>query len=716
MSMAAVAPFLNDGPPPVSKGAAGSLKEMRDLLRVSSPRLVLPSINDDSTGLSSGTSQKVKRNKPKHSKAVAVPNTESGRHSAPPGDYSAEYIRSSEMGCGYLPMDLWNNVVARNVDVDPQPHFGSQHFGRNFSGFDAMVRPFQRLKMRQYMKSTLRPMVDKVSKESRISPERSRPEISPLAESTVRRKQPCGSIFEEGREAASQALRPEAPPSRLEASLLKEALDTMTNNIKNENGEEPRHLARQAAVRGNFEQVSTNMEPEIYVLDIVLSELVKQENASCKERGSVLETIRQRLLDLFSTATLAMNHACSDMDHITEENTNISQYIEPLKEENAELHRKIEELESDKKSMKCKISELTETIEKLSRSNEETQNEEHQGATVREQQAHKLMKEANEMRDMLQSKVTILNAQLRQQDANMDVLRMQIQQLEDRVRRDVENIEFLGLVVAQYKVRLAWTRVMAWARRTKKPTAEAETQDGQGLPDAEGIGRRPSVNNQTYRSAHAPSEYGSIKDARKQVVTKETLQGVVIAYSSFWAGVVQQASRMDFTLHPHLQMTRKELLDLIATTYSEKILADEIDERSKLNKQSLPEFLYDHYLEIFGEPQLAEEALVIIVANVRTYDSVSARAWMFSRFLSVGGQPLPTEALNIYLASLVRIQNGQLPLLPGYDGLTVDAARAMRAIEYVFNQVPFVVRAKVLQVLYFYTSESLSLSLPLNYK
>jgi hypothetical protein len=163
-------------------------------------------------------------------------------------------------------------------------------------------------------------------------------------------------------------------------------------------------------------------------------------------------------------------------------------------------------------------------------------------------------------------------------------------------------------------------------------------------------------------------------------------------------------------------MTRKELLDLIATTYSEKILADEIDERSKLNKQSLPEFLYDHYLEIFGEPQLAEEALVIIVANVRTYDSVSARAWMFSRFLSVGGQPLPTEALNIYLASLVRIQNGQLPLLPGYDGLTVDAARAMRAIEYVFNQVPFVVRAKVLQVLYFYTSESLSLSLPLNYK
>ena len=39
---------------------------------------------------------------------------------------------------------------------------------------------------------------------------------------------------------------------------------------------------------------------------------------------------------------------------------------------------------------------------------------------------------------------------------------------------------------------------------------------------------------------------------------------------------------------------------------------------------------------------------------------------------SLGGQPLPIEALSIYLASLVRIQNGQIPLLPGYDGLNVS--------------------------------------------
>ena len=118
-------------------------------------------------------------------------------------------------------------------------------------------------------------------------------------------------------------------------------------------------------------------------------------------------------------------------------------------------------------------------------------------------------------------------------------------------------------------------------------------------------------------------------------------------FSGFWAGIVHQAEKMDFTLHPHLQMSRKDLLELIAKTYSEKILADEIDERSKLTKQTLPEFLYDYYLDLFGEPQLAEEALVIIVANVRTYDSTSARAWMFSRFLWSAPLPLSVWILIV---------------------------------------------------------------------
>ena len=155
------------------------------------------------------------------------------------------------MGDAYLPIDLWNNVVARNVDLDPLPHFQ-----RGSVNFNAMVRPFNRLKTRQYMNSTVLPMIERVPKE-RVPKQPS--------DSSPQRKPGFAAIFEEGREAAAQAIRPDAPPSRVEASLLKEALETMTNNIKNKQGEEPRHLARHAAIRGNIEQVATNLEPELYV-------------------------------------------------------------------------------------------------------------------------------------------------------------------------------------------------------------------------------------------------------------------------------------------------------------------------------------------------------------------------------------------------------------------------------------------------------------------
>jgi len=642
----AVAPFRNDGERPFNEWPAVRMgveerhvqiqDETRDYGRrrgaspSRSPRLALPSITGGEGGRK-GTNVKLKRAK------ASSAATESGRHSAPPGHHAPEmYVPPPSVGDSYLPMDLWNNVVARNVDFNPQPHF--QHF-------NAMLRPFNRLKMRQYMNSTVRPMLGKVSKETKDTLPRS-----------IRRKPEYGAVFEEGRAAASQAVRPEAPPSRLEASLLKEALDRMTENIKNAKGEEPRHLAREAAVRGSIDQVSPNLEPELYVLDIILSELVKQESLSCRERGSILETIRLRILEGFSTATLSIARACSDIEYMTQQNEMIADEITPLRQENKSLEFRIEELERENSSLKEKVREMQDKTQTLERPKSAHRYEHEE----RELHGERLVKEANDMRDMLQSKLSTLNAQLQQKDAARDVMRVQIHELEERVRRDAASLEFMGQTVAQYKMRLAWIRVIAWARRAKKPTAEAETQDGEGLPDPfsgpTGIQRGPST-------VRAPSTagtlgYGAIDqhpDANKRVVTKETLKGQVIAYSSFWANVVHQAEKMDFSVHSHLQMSKKELLELIAKTYSEKILADDIDERAKLTKQTLPEFLYDYYLDLFGEPQLAEQALVIIVANVRTYDSTSARAWMFARFLSVGGQPLPSEALSIYLASLVRV-------------------------------------------------------------
>ncbi len=577
-SPAAVAPFRNAGsrfsewpaaPPAIGEhdalpmgrtGATAAVKGLREQLRVPSPRLELTNIKGDELPKIKGDGSG--RTKPKRSKAAEVlqPTIESGRHSAPPGEYM-EYVPPSSMGDAYLPIDLWNNVVARKVDLDPLPHFQ-----RGSVDFNAMVRPFNRLKTRQYMNSTVRPMMERVPKE-RV-PKEPR-DLSP------QRKPGFAAIFEEGREAAAQAIRPDAPPSRVEASLLKEALETMTNNIKNKKGEEPRHLARHAAIRGNIEQVATNLEPELYVLDLIMTEVVKQTNIACRERGSVLESIRLRFLEAFSTAVLSISRACSDMDHIAEENEMLASKVAPLQQQSEELNGKVEALEHANAGLQSKVDELTETLETLRRSYQHAMDEDHEGSTLKEQQANQLMREANSMREMLQGKLSILNSQLAQQDANKEVLLMQIKQLEDRVRRDAGKIEYLGQTVAEYKIRLAWTRCLVWARRTKRETVDAETQDGEGLPEVGGISmsRLPSTVRPSTRGSETFSRNVNRDEERAKVVTKESFKGLVIAYSAFWAGVVMQAEQMDFTLRPHLQMTKKELLELIAKTYSEKILA-----------------------------------------------------------------------------------------------------------------------------------------------
>ena len=638
----------------------------------------LPSVMGDSVKENRGRTKRLKERPSVGSEARP------GAISAPPEACNAPAHQRPEtmLGDAYLPVDLWNNIVARNVDFQPPPHAMGFHF-------NAMTRPFNRLKKMAYMKQTIQPMVGRVSREP--------PFESSSSEKSRRHKPGHAALFDEGKAAASSTTRPEAPPSRVEASLLKEALDKMTENIKNEDGKEPRVLARKAAVEGKVESVSVSLEPELYILDIIMSEVVKQEKLTCKERASVLETIRLRFLEAFSTVSLALTRACSDMDHIAEESETVAAECLPLRNQNQDLKRQIEQLELNNTGLQMKIDELQERLETLKRSYEDVANEEQEGYSPKEQHAMKMMKEAHDMRDMLQSKLSVMNAQQRQHDANRDVLMLQVKELEERVRRDAEKLEYLGETVAQYKVRLAWTRVIAFGRRAKRETVDAETQDGAGVPDlGVGISRVPSLHAPTTRPLTSNSAFAKDETlARQQVVTKESMRGQIITFSGFWLGIVQQAEKMDFTMHPHLQMKRQELLELIARTYSEKILADEIDEHSKLNRQTLPEFLYDYYLNLFGEPQLAEEALVIIVANVRTYDTTSARAWMFSRFLAVGGQPLPVEALNIYLASLVRIQNGQVPLLPNYDGLQVDAARSLRVIEYVFMQVPYVQRASI---------------------
>ena len=66
------------------------------------------------------------------------------------------------------------------------------------------------------------------------------------------------------------------------------------------------------------------------------------------------------------------------------------------------------------------------------------------------------------------------------------------------------------------------------------------------------------------------------------------------------------------------------------------------------------------------------------------------------RLLNLGGENVTLDSLNMFFLGLVKVQGGSSPLLPYYDNLYVDAAKAQRAAEHVFAQAPYIFRQKVI--------------------
>jgi len=66
--------------------------------------------------------------------------------------------------------------------------------------------------------------------------------------------------------------------------------------------------------------------------------------------------------------------------------------------------------------------------------------------------------------------------------------------------------------------------------------------------------------------------------------------------------------------------------------------------------------------------------------------------------LNLGGENISQDSVNMFFLGLVKVQGGSSPLLPYYDNLYVDAAKAQRAAEHVFAQAPYIFRQKVIFV------------------
>eukprot|EP00002_Diphylleia_rotans_P006514 TRINITY_DN15878_c0_g1_i1.p1 TRINITY_DN15878_c0_g1~~TRINITY_DN15878_c0_g1_i1.p1 ORF type:complete len:943 (+),score=161.98 TRINITY_DN15878_c0_g1_i1:46-2874(+) len=94
------------------------------------------------------------------------------------------------------------------------------------------------------------------------------------------------------------------------------------------------------------------------------------------------------------------------------------------------------------------------------------------------------------------------------------------------------------------------------------------------------------------------------------------------------------------------------LLKIISQIYSDKISADLLDEQEYRSKQSLPEFVYYHFLHKYGMQELSEKHLSEFIESAHQ-NSNMRRIKLFCRLCGLA-EPLTTNHLNVYLWCLSR--------------------------------------------------------------
>lgn len=87
---------------------------------------------------------------------------------------------------------------------------------------------------------------------------------------------------------------------------------------------------------------------------------------------------------------------------------------------------------------------------------------------------------------------------------------------------------------------------------------------------------------------------------------------------------------------------------LISQIISDKIQADQTDDRENNRRQTLPEFVYDFFLNKYGLRSLTDEKLADFLVSVRTFAPERLKVHNFARLLGVI-DPLPPPATDFYL-------------------------------------------------------------------
>ena len=240
-------------------------------------------------------------------------------------------------------------------------------------------------------------------------------------------------------------------------------------------------MAREAALHGRPEELMTLLEPELYVIDTVLVELVKQLRVSCTERGNLLEEIRQQVLEIFSVTAMGLKQV-NDL-HLAESKARaeLETRASNLDAENARAMQKMAAMAIESNALEERTKQLLEELEQAKRKSQVTNTGASKTRSTREIEMERQLQQLRDAEELHRSQYTLLEAQQHRAEQNNAALQAHVLDLQERVRRDAEEIECLSEEKARHKLRAMWLHTLVLLRRAPRERREAGTQDGDGI-------------------------------------------------------------------------------------------------------------------------------------------------------------------------------------------------------------------------------------------
>ena len=474
------------------------------------------------------------------------------------------------------------------------------------------------------------------------------------------------------------------PTCRSEAIALKEAYRAFRSQPSSLVGKHLHDTITAIARGSNARDLNQIIDSEISFLGVTGQELTRQVRLTCDERGEVLESILSDALALLNTLSTTVNLACMAKDDYNKRLDHQLSRIEPLAHENKQLQQRVAALEAETAQLK---SELLGRNKLLSVANSDLMSIK----GLHAQEVHELDKKFDEKVFETDSVVALMGSKLRVLESEMDRIQafsamqtVQLNLLKSHHMRDSATIEYLQDLNARYRIINGWFRSIAFLKRRAKQDRESVgiQTDYVAVPSS---GGKPDKNLDTAASA------AEMRSRAQRVQTS------AIPFTVFWEKVATTAASIDVMKDLKYLIPKKELMMMIGAVYTAKIVQDATDDRAKIPRQTLPEFMYEKFLVEKRNPEDAEESIWKIMANIMYQEKVSPRIRMFGRFMNISpSSSYSLEALNVYLTALTMCNYDLQPILP-HDNSHVDFNRLVASVEHVFARVAYVRKQKVVQ-------------------